>query len=293
MFDYFYGQSGEMFSYFRVPKILFRDIRFKDLSTDAKTLYGILLDRMSLSVKNGWLDGQGRVYIMFPIQEVMDALGCADNKATKLFRELENAGLVERKRRGLGKPNLIYVKNFADPRYRNRDKNDSGNADSGEQDAAKQRGNKTEWNNTEMSETDPFFSEKGDGADERTRLEEYFSQSLEIDLLLRLCPDDEDTMKLKPRIHDNRNGLDYVLTDHYYLPALRLPEDRRPIGRWGRLHSEYLKTSRPVLYQALLLSGKLYPILADLDEQAAERCRLIVQQMAQAEEIIQAEMIYV
>ena len=293
MFDYFYGQSGEMFSYFRVPKILFRDIRFKDLSTDAKTLYGILLDRMSLSVKNGWLDGQGRVYIIFPIQEVMDALGCADNKATKLFRELENAGLVERKRRGLGKPNLIYVKNFADPRYRNRDKNDSGNADSGEQDAAKQRGNKTEWNNTEMSETDPFFSEKGDGADERTRLEEYFSQSLEVDLLLRLCPDDEDTMKLKPRIHDNRNGLDYVLTDHYYLPALRLPEDRRPIGRWGRLHSEYLKTSRPVLYQALLLSGKLYPILADLDEQAAERCRLIVQQMAQAEEIIQAEMIYV
>ena len=100
MFDYFYGQSGEMFSYFRVPKILFRDICFKDLSTDAKTLYGILLDRMGLSVKNGWLDEQGRVYIIFPIQEVMDALGCADNKATKLFRELENAGLVERKRRG-------------------------------------------------------------------------------------------------------------------------------------------------------------------------------------------------
>ena len=78
MFDYFYGQSGEMFSYFRVPKILFRDIKFKDLSTDAKTLYGILLDRMGLSVKNGWLDEQGRVYIIFPVQEVMDALGCAD-----------------------------------------------------------------------------------------------------------------------------------------------------------------------------------------------------------------------
>ena len=194
MFDCFYGQSGERFSYFRVPQILFRDIRFKDLSTDAKTLYGILLDRMSLSVKNGWLDGQGRVYIIFPIQEVMDALGCADNKATKLFRELENAGLVERKRRGLGKPNLIYVKNFADPRCCNRDKNDSGNADSGEQDAAKQRRNKTEWNNTEMSETDPFLSEEGDDTDKRTQLEEYFSQSLEIDLLLRLCPDEEDTI---------------------------------------------------------------------------------------------------
>ena len=134
MFDYFYGQSGEMFSYFRMPKILFRDIKFKDLSTDAKTLYGILLDRMGLSVKNGWLDEQGRVYIIFPVQEVMDALGCADNKATKLFRELEKFGLIERKRRGLGKPNLIYVKNFADPRFRNREKNGSGNADSGEQD---------------------------------------------------------------------------------------------------------------------------------------------------------------
>lgn len=99
MFDYFYGQSGEMFSYFRVPKILFRDIKFKDLSTDAKTLYGILLDRMGLSVKNGWLDEQGRVYIIFPVQEVMDALGCADNKATKLFRELEKFCL--RCRRGI------------------------------------------------------------------------------------------------------------------------------------------------------------------------------------------------
>ena len=126
-------------------------------------------------------------------------------------------------------------------------------------------------------------------------------------------------MKLEPRIHDNRNGLDYVLTDHYYLPALRLPEDKRPIGRWGRLHREYLKNYRPLLYNELLLSGRLQTILADLDEQAAERCRLIVRQMAQtegiteelkasdpvrwvqamnsirsrAEEIIQAEMIYV
>ena len=194
MFDYFYGQSGEMFSYFRVPKILFRDIKFKDLSTDAKTLYGILLDRMGLSVKNGWLDEQGRVYIIFPVQEVMDALGCADNKATKLFRELEKFGLIERKRRGLGKPNLIYVKNFADPRCRNRGKNDSGNADSGEQDAAKQRRNKTEWNKTEESEPDPFSSDAESELDERTRLEAYFMQSLEVDLLLRVCPDEEDTI---------------------------------------------------------------------------------------------------
>ena len=194
MFDYFYGQSGEMFSYFRVPQILFRDIKFKDLSTDAKTLYGILLDRMGLSVKNGWLDEQGRVYIIFPVQEVMDALGCADNKATKLFRELEKFGLIERKRRGLGKPNLIYVKNFADPRFRNREKNGSGAADSAQPEAAKSRGNKTEWNKTEGSEPDPFSSDAEDESDERTRLEAYFMQSLEVDLLLRVCPDDEDTI---------------------------------------------------------------------------------------------------
>lgn len=194
MFDYFYGQSGEMFSYFRMPKILFRDIKFKDLSTDAKTLYGILLDRMGLSVKNGWLDEQGRVYIIFPVQEVMDALGCADNKATKLFRELEKFGLIERKWRGLGKPNLIYVKNFADPRCRNRGKNGSGAADSAQQETAKSRGNKTEWNKTEGSEPDPFSSGAEDEPDERTRLEAYFMQSLEVDLLLRACPDEEDTI---------------------------------------------------------------------------------------------------
>ena len=67
--DYFYGQAGELFSFYRIPKALFQETRFQELSTDAKTLYGILLDRMSLSVKNGWLDGRRRVYIIFPIQE--------------------------------------------------------------------------------------------------------------------------------------------------------------------------------------------------------------------------------
>ena len=90
-------------------------------------------------------------------------------------------------------------------------------------------------------------------------------------------------MKLKPNIYEN--GIDYTLSGDCYLPELKLPEETRPIGRWGRLHREYLKNSRPLLYNELLLSGRLQTILADLDEQAAERCRLIVQQMAQAEGI--------
>jgi len=67
--DYFYGQAGELFSFYRIPKALFQEPRFQSLSTDAKTLYGILLDRMSLSVKNGWLDEQNRVFILFTIPD--------------------------------------------------------------------------------------------------------------------------------------------------------------------------------------------------------------------------------
>ena len=96
-------------------KALFTDERFKSISAEAKILYGILLDRMSLSRKNGWLDEQGRVFIIFTLEEVMEAIGCADQKATKLLNELDSkAGLIERKRQGLGKPNLIFVKNFVD-----------------------------------------------------------------------------------------------------------------------------------------------------------------------------------
>ena len=196
--DYFYGQAGELFSFFRIPKALFQEQQFQDLSTDAKTLYGILLDRMSLSVKNEWFDKKGRVFIIFTIEDVKRALCCADNKATKLLRELEKFGLIERKRRGLGKPSLVYVKNFSAESsksiFQNRDFHDSGGFKSASQDPSKSRCNKTKENDTEMSETDPFYSEESDEMSKRTQLEDFFSQSLEVDLLLRLCPDDEDTI---------------------------------------------------------------------------------------------------
>ena len=146
--DYFYGQAGELFSFYRIPKALFQESRFQNLSTDAKTLYGILLDRMSLSAKNGWLDEQGLVFIIFTIEDVKRALCCADNKATKLLRELEEFGLIERKRRGLGKPSLVYVKNFSaessKPIFQNRDFHDSGGFKTTSQDPAKSRCNKTD-----------------------------------------------------------------------------------------------------------------------------------------------------
>ena len=196
--DYFYGQAGELFSFFRIPKALFQEQQFQDLSTDAKTLYGILLDRMSLSVRNEWFDKKGRVFIIFTIEDVKRTLRCADNKATRLLRELEEFGLIERKRRGQGKPCLVYVKNFSaessKERVKNRDNDDSCGSKIACQDPVKSRGIKKKENKTEMNNTNPILSDESEKMKNRELLEEYFSHSLEIDLLLRLCPDDEDTL---------------------------------------------------------------------------------------------------
>ena len=196
--DYFYGQAGELFSFFRIPKALFQEQQFQDLSTDAKTLYGILLDRMSLSVKNEWFDKKGRVFIIFTIEDVKRTLRCADNKATRLLRELEEFGLIERKRRGQGKPCLVYVKNFSaessKESVKNRDYDDSCGSKIACQDPVKSRGIKKKENKTEMNNTNLILSDESEKMKNHELLEEYFSHSLEIDLLLRLYPDDEDTL---------------------------------------------------------------------------------------------------
>ena len=153
--NYFYGPQAEQFAFYRIPKVLFTDPAFRGISTDAKVLYGLLLDRMSLSARNNWLDDAGRVYIIFTVEEVMDALCCADNKATRLLRELEGVELIERKRRGLGKPSLIYVKNFISEssklRIQSRENHDSVAAQTAVLEAPKSRCNKTDKNYTDPS----------------------------------------------------------------------------------------------------------------------------------------------
>ena len=90
--------------------------------------------------------------------------------------------------------------------------------------------------------------------------------------------------ELKPNIHDETNGLDYVLAGDYYIPAIELLEDDdRPIGKWGRMHRAYLEETNPLLLNHLILAGKLHTYLAELDEQAQDRCQLIIRQMAAAE----------
>ncbi len=114
-FDYYYGIQADQFSFYRVPRLLIKDERFKGLSSDAKLLYGLMLDRMSLSMKNGWLDDENRAYIIYAVENIMEDLGCSKPTCIKVIRELDTdngIGLIEKKRRGLGKPDIIYVKNF-------------------------------------------------------------------------------------------------------------------------------------------------------------------------------------
>lgn len=114
-FRYFYGTESETFTFYRLPKALMTEEVFKVLTSDAKILYGLMLDRMSLSVKNGWFDEDGRVYIYYSIEDVMESMGCSKNKGMKTLQELDmvtGIGLIERKKQGQGKPTIIYVKNF-------------------------------------------------------------------------------------------------------------------------------------------------------------------------------------
>lgn len=114
-YDYFYGTQAEQFTFYRLPKVLITDPRFKKVSSDAKILYGVMLERMSLSMKNQWIDDQNRVYIIFTLEDIMETFACGERKAGYLLSELDTKtgiGLVEKKRQGLGKPNLLYLKNF-------------------------------------------------------------------------------------------------------------------------------------------------------------------------------------
>ena len=115
-FDYYYGAESEQFSFVRVPRVLFTDKEhFDNLSNEAKLMYGLLLERMSLSRKNNQIDKHNRVYIIFPVEEIEESLDVGHEKALNLLKELDDQsgiGLVKKKRRGLGLPSILYVKNF-------------------------------------------------------------------------------------------------------------------------------------------------------------------------------------
>ena len=181
-FSYYYGKEADQYSFFKIPKILYTDSIFKTLSSDAKVLYAILLDRMSLSMKNGWLDEENKVFIIFTIDEIEETMNIGRNKAINIMKEIQDFGLIEKKRRGLGKPNIIYVKSFlVETKEENRtaeeetsedrsfkskltevskanlqkfEKQTSRNLENKPQEVSKTNCNKTNTNKTEYSNTD-------------------------------------------------------------------------------------------------------------------------------------------
>ena len=222
-FNYYYGKEAEQFSFFRIPKLLFTDEAFKDLSSDAKVLYGILLDRMSLSMKNNWIDEENKVYIIFTIEEIAEIMSCATQKATKILQELDDKkgiGLVEKKRLGLGKPNILYVKNFIiqetkeqtdvqeeitnqellQSQNQNDENHNSGNVIFTKQELLKSQCNKTNYNKTEYSNTEynnttPISPSK-DRAMEMEEIERILKHQIDYPALIEEQPEEKEKIDL-------------------------------------------------------------------------------------------------
>lgn len=226
--DYYYGNEAEQYTFFRIPKLLFSDSRYAGISVEAKVLYGLLLDRMGLSMKNGWLDEEGRVYIIFTIADIKAMLGCAEQKANKLLRELDSAGgigLIERRRRGLGKPNVIYVKNFTGEnggkeksQFKKCENHNSGSVNFTDQELRKSQTNDTDINETEVSETDP---------------------SLHHPALQESAPSDGETME--NLLERTREQIDYGIL------LMRHPYDKERIDGFVELMAEVYAGTSPTM----------------------------------------------
>jgi hypothetical protein len=197
-YDYYYGSEADQYTFYRLPKALFHDARYKHLSDGAKILYGLMLDRMGLSTKNGWVDEQNRVYIIFTLEYAQECMNCKHEKAVKLFAELDidkGVGLIERVRRGQGKPAIVYVRKFFDPSEVLTSENQkSGPPDmqnprlpkNRSQDLRKSEANKNDISNTDLSDIEfspsvghtPARGENpADGrADDKNALEEIFER---------------------------------------------------------------------------------------------------------------------
>ena len=209
-FEYIFRDQAESFQFYRFPKILFTEKIFKDLSVAAKVLYGLLLDRTDLSRENGWVDEEKRVYVYYSIRNVKKSLQCANSKACGLLKELDEFGLIERRKTGQGKPTIIYVKNFT--RFRKSEskcseKQNSCVPESGIPEFRKPESNNTEKNNTEMSETDPILilsvqdvdnsgdkTDKDEDKDERCAYRDYLYDQLSMRHLYENYPYDRETL---------------------------------------------------------------------------------------------------
>lgn len=211
-FSYFTGNESEMLTFYRIPKLLIIDPHFRTLSSDAKILYGLMLDRMSLSARNGWIDRENHVYIFFSIEDAMELLGCGRNKAIKTMAELDTEsgiGLIERKKRGQGKPAQIYVKNFAvfnggsasevyKSNFKKSQNQTSGSPEFKLLEVYKKDPNKNEENKTEDSKIQSHLSQEMEGKDKTGKpsdvagYSDLIRKNIELDVLFSRYPLEKD-----------------------------------------------------------------------------------------------------
>ena len=211
IFPFHYGNEAETYSFYRIPKVLFTEPVFSGLSTEAKLLYGLLLDRMQISIRNGWLDQEGRVFIYYTIDAVMEALSCGNKKAGTLLAELDDRkgiGLITRIRQGLGKPDRIYVHKCVLPEmskghFQTCQNDTSGDVEKTVPDMSEGHANKKEINKNNLNKIDSnlFLSAdeldtsdetgtEGSRKDEYDRYREYFERSLSMEELREQNPYD-------------------------------------------------------------------------------------------------------
>ena len=211
-FSYFTGNESEMLTFYRIPKLLVTDPFFRKLSSDAKILYGLMLDRMSLSARNGWIDKENHVYIYFSIEDAMEMLVCGKNKAVKTMAELDakvGIGLIERVKLGQGKPALVYVKNFVShdakvgsevyiSNFKNPSKQTSGSPESKPLEVCKEDPNKNKYNNTDFNNTSNLIDRSEVDPKSQSDIAGYaelIKENIEYPFLLERYPFERDVIE--------------------------------------------------------------------------------------------------
>ena len=196
-FDYFYEEQSESYSFYRTPKVFFTDQCYSTLSALAKILYGLLLDRVSLSHRNKWIDENGRIYVYMTISSIEQSLGKCHQKAIKLLDELESFGLIERTKQGQGKPSRIYVKNFiavCDSYPKKYVNHTSGSMKDIPLEVCKSYSNNTDINKTDINKNNPILSGGDVDKDERSAYREYLFDQLDMAYLRESYPFDLETL---------------------------------------------------------------------------------------------------
>ena len=213
-FNYYYGNQADLFNFIRIPKVMLTDAVFSDLSLQAKVLYSVLLDRMALSRKNGWFDEENRVFIIYQIGEIQEDLGFTKRKAMDLLTELEKFGLLEKKRRGHGLPNILYVKSFMSGLS-------PGNDLAGASGQSEMISRSTQIRTSGLKSTD---SRSADSAPLRSAgfrtLEVQDPVPLEV----------QKSAPLKSKTDNSQTEKNHIESNHIWLPAQESPSDNTAAG---------------------------------------------------------------